>query len=198
MTPEERTAKNVAKFEQAIDKPRAGYYPEQLKTLVGRPAMEVELMEMSEIVVENRHRKDLGDIQSLADSIRDVGLLHPPVVSSDNRLIAGQRRLEACRILGWQQVPIRRLDLEDIVRGEYAENALRKDFTASEAVAIKKALEPIERKAAKERQAHGGPRSENFQNVKKETQGTVLEEWLGCQDLPWKRLKRSSIVAMLL
>ena len=65
MTPEERTAKNVAKFEQAIDKPRAGYYPEQLKTLVGRPAMEVELMEMSEIVVENRHRKDLGDIQSL-------------------------------------------------------------------------------------------------------------------------------------
>lgn len=167
MTPEERTARNVARFEQAIDRPRAGYYPEQLKTLVDRPAMEVELLQLSEIVIENRHRKDLGDLQSLADSIREVGLLHPPVVSSDNHLIAGQRRLEACKILGWQQVPVRRLDLEDLVRGEYAENAMRKDFTASEAVAIKKALEPIERKAAKERQAHGGPRSEKLSEREK-------------------------------
>ena len=38
------------------------------------------------------------------------------------------------------------------MRGEFAENAHRKDFTLSEAVAIKRALEPIERAAAKERQ----------------------------------------------
>src|ERR1700730_13077562 len=37
-----------------------------------------------------------------------------------------------------------------IVRGECAENAHRKDFTLSETVAIKRALGPIERAAAKQ------------------------------------------------
>ena len=34
------------------------------------------------------------------------------------------------------------------MRGEYAENMHRKDFTLSEAVAIKRALEPLEREQA--------------------------------------------------
>jgi hypothetical protein len=51
------------------------------------------------------------------------------------------------------------VDLEDIARGEFAENVQRKDFTPSEVAAIAKALEPKEREAARERQAHDGPRS---------------------------------------
>jgi uncharacterized protein with HEPN domain len=46
------------------------------------------------------------------------------------------------------------LDLDDIVRGEFAENAHRKDFTPSELVAIGEAIERIERERAKERKAH--------------------------------------------
>ena len=42
------------------------------------------------------------------------------------------------------------------MRGEFAENAIRKDFLPSEAVAIKRALEPVEKAAAKERMAEGG------------------------------------------
>ena len=42
-----------------------------------------------------------------------------------------------------------------IARGEHAENAVRKDFTLSEAVAIKRALEPLEKAAAKERMREG-------------------------------------------
>jgi hypothetical protein len=41
------------------------------------------------------------------------------------------------------------------VHGEYAENTFRENFTLSEAVAIKRALEPIERAAAKEHQRQG-------------------------------------------
>ena len=44
------------------------------------------------------------------------------------------------------------MDLDAVVRGEYAENTFRKDFTLSEAVAIKRALEPLEKAAAKVRQ----------------------------------------------
>lgn len=46
-----------------------------------------------------------------------------------------------------------------IVCGEAAENLQRKDFTPTEAVAIKRAVEPAERDAAKERMvaAHASP-----------------------------------------
>jgi N6-adenosine-specific RNA methylase IME4 len=109
-----------------------------------------------------RHRRDLGDIASLAASIRELGLLHPVVITRRRELVAGERRLEACRALGWTDVPVTVIDLAEIARGEAAENFERKNFTPSEAVAIKRALEPQMRAAAKERQGvrtdlqHGG------------------------------------------
>jgi ParB family chromosome partitioning protein len=41
----------------------------------------------------NRYRKSLGDIESLAANIKELGLLHPIVVRPDGRLIAGERRV---------------------------------------------------------------------------------------------------------
>lgn len=109
------------------------------------------------IRVGTRHRRDLGDVDQLAASIASVGLLHPIVVTPDGALIAGERRLEACRRLGWTDVPVSVIELADIVRGEFCENTIRKDFTLSEAVAIKRALEPAERAQAKERMLAGRP-----------------------------------------
>ena len=87
----------------------------------------------------------------------ELGLLHPVVVRPDGLLIAGERRLRAAQLLGWSEIPVSVVDLDAVVRGEFAENAVRKDFTLSEAVAIKRALEPMEKAAAKERQGtpHG-------------------------------------------
>ncbi len=42
------------------------------------------------------------------------------------------------------------------MRGEYAENSDRKDFLPSEIDAIRRALEPEEKAAAKERMSEGG------------------------------------------
>ena len=75
------------------------------------------------------------------------------VVRPDGTLIVGERRIRAAQTLGWLDVPARTVDLDDVVRGEFAENAIRKDFTPSEAVAIGRALEPLERAAARERQS---------------------------------------------
>jgi ParB family transcriptional regulator, chromosome partitioning protein len=61
---------------------------------------------ISEIRISKRHRKDLGDVAGLAQSILEIGLLHPIVVSQTNLLLAGQRRLEACRSLGWCEIPV--------------------------------------------------------------------------------------------
>ena len=104
------------------------------------------------IQVGFRYRKDLGDLRSLADSISEVGLLHPVVVTPEGRLIAGQRRLGACRLLGWPEVPVTVVDLLQAARGEAHENFVRKDLLPSEIVALKRAIEPLERREARQRQ----------------------------------------------
>lgn len=48
---------------------------------------------ISSIKIGVRHRKDLGDLEKLAESLDAIGLLHPVVIDTKNRLIAGQRRL---------------------------------------------------------------------------------------------------------
>jgi N6-adenosine-specific RNA methylase IME4 len=112
------------------------------------------ILPIDDIIVGERHRRDMGDIAGLAASINDVGLLQPIAVTFDGYLIAGERRLHAVELLGWKTIPCTPLpiNLDQIVRGEYVENTARKDFTLSEAVAIKRALEPLEKAAAKERQ----------------------------------------------
>ena len=114
---------------------------------------------VDQIHVGSRFRKDVGDLSALAASISRVGLLHPVVVTPKDKLIVGHRRLEACKKLGWREVPVRTSNLQDILRGENDENAVRKDLLPSEAVAIAKALEPEEKEASKERQAQAGPSS---------------------------------------
>jgi N6-adenosine-specific RNA methylase IME4/ParB-like chromosome segregation protein Spo0J len=109
-------------------------------------------MHTDRIQVGFRYRKDLGDLRPLAESIAEVGLLHPVVVTPEGRLIAGQRRLEACRMLEWTDVPVTVIDLYQAARGEAHENLVRKDLLPSEIVALKRAIEPLERRAARERQ----------------------------------------------
>jgi ParB family chromosome partitioning protein len=109
-------------------------------------------MRIEEIQVGFRYRKELGDLRTLADSISEVGLLHPVVVTPEGRLIAGQRRLGTCRLLGWDEVPVTVVDLYQAARGEAHENFVHKDLLPSEIVALKRAIELLERRTARERQ----------------------------------------------
>ena len=103
-------------------------------------------IDISRIRVGGRHRKDLGDIDALAKSIDEIGLLHPVVVTPGYQLIAGERRLEAFTKLKRAKIPIRIVDIEAIAIGEHAENFNRKAFTPSEWVSIGAAVESIEKK----------------------------------------------------
>jgi hypothetical protein len=100
-----------------------------------------DYLEIADIRIGRRHRKDHGDLQVLADSIALVGLLQPIGISEDRELVFGERRLLACRdILGWSEIPARTVDVRSIVEGEFHENEVRKDFTPSERVAIERAI----------------------------------------------------------
>jgi N6-adenosine-specific RNA methylase IME4 len=111
---------------------------------------------ISDIVIGKRHRKRMGDVESLARSIEALGLLHPIVIDKSNRLIAGERRIRAMQLLSRVEIPVTVVDLAEVVHGEYAENAERADFTLSEAVAIKRSIEPLLRTESKQRQVEGG------------------------------------------
>ena len=95
-------------------------------------------MKISEIIVKDRIRKEMGDLVSLEKSIHKLGLLHPIVVSENNELIAGQRRIQACKNLEWSEIPATIIQLEDKKRGEIAENSERKNFTFTEVHSITK------------------------------------------------------------
>lgn len=92
---------------------------------------------LTSILVEDRQRKDLGDVQALANSIRENGLIQPVVVNQANRLIAGGRRLAACTLLGWAQIPVvyrETLGERELTILELEENIRRKDMTWQEEV----------------------------------------------------------------
>jgi ParB/RepB/Spo0J family partition protein len=57
-----------------------------------------------------RQRRSLQNIDVLADSIRRLGLIHPIVIDRENNLVAGERRLTACRTLGWTHINCQYVD----------------------------------------------------------------------------------------
>lgn len=93
-------------------------------------------MKISEIIIKDRIRQEMGDLLSLEKSIHKLGLLHPIVVSENNELIAGKRRLEACKNLDWKEVPVNVINIPNQTQGELDENRERKDFTVTEIRAI--------------------------------------------------------------
>ena len=113
-------------------------------------------LKIGDIKVGHRHRKDMGDLESLAESIRREGLLQPIGVTENLELVFGERRLRAHKeILKTKTILARVVDVSSIIAGEYAENEIRKDFTPSERVAL---AITIERKVGNRQ----GQRTDNF------------------------------------
>lgn len=135
-----------------------------------------ELVRLVEIQIGTRYRQALGDIESLARNIAEMGLLHPIVLSKDLTLIVGLRRLAAFRKLGRSEIPAEILDLDGMMRGEFAENTFRKGFVPTEIVAVADALRQKEREAAKTRQREGGRRGGKASGkISEATAGEALE-----------------------
>lgn len=131
------------------------------------------LIDITKIKTENRIRKDFGNIQELADDIRQNGLINPPVVIAETdgtfTLLAGERRLRAMKSLGYRQVEVRTwgsLTDEQKLNIEISENEVRKDFSKAERVEYARRLEKIESVKARERQATstGGANPQLSQN----------------------------------
>ena len=90
-----------------------------------------------------------GGMAELAASIKAQGLLNPPLLRQvgDGRfeVVAGQRRVSACRLLGWAEVPalVRVLDDAEALAASLAENVQRADMDAMDKARAVAALEEM-------------------------------------------------------
>jgi ParB/RepB/Spo0J family partition protein len=92
---------------------------------------EFHSIEINSIIVNRgeRQRQQLKEeqLEELADSIEALGLIHPIVVTRELVLVSGERRLEACRRLGWTHISAQytdELDLKRLQLPEYEEGWL--------------------------------------------------------------------------
>ena len=109
---------------------------------------------ISSIIVNTRIRKDMGNIRDLANSIESIGLLSPIVINEENKLLAGERRYQACKLLGWKEVPVNIIETASAEQNlvvEIAENQNRKSFNKEELINAGIELERIEKIKAEER-----------------------------------------------
>lgn len=59
---------------------------------------------------DERQRKELKNIEQLADSIKRIGLINPIVIERTGELRAGERRWTAIKSLGWTHVSVQFVD----------------------------------------------------------------------------------------
>lgn len=104
------------------------------------------LVKIEDIKIKKRVRQNLGDMDSLKESLRMYGLLNPITLNENNELIAGERRLQAAKALGWTNInavvlsnitPAEQLELE------LEENNQRKEFTKEELLEGYRRLEKL-------------------------------------------------------
>lgn len=145
------------------------------------------LIDVNKIIVNDRIRKDYGDLDELAEDIEQNSLLNALVVTPSRNgngtyvLIAGERRLRAMRdILGYKAVPVNSVGAEDAEQAlmmEISENECRKDFTKTERLEYARRLAAIESAKAKERMESGkaiDPRQEIGKGRSSDAVATIL------------------------
>ncbi len=106
----------------------------------------VRLTEVEPNKNQPRKRFDDAEIQTLADSIREHGLIQPitvrTIVDGRYQIVAGERRWRACKMAGVSEIPIivRELSDEDTAKIALIENVQRADLNPIEEAAAYKQL----------------------------------------------------------
>ena len=110
---------------------------------------------ISDIIIRERQRKDLGDIDEIADSLNRIGQIHNIGVNEKNELIWGMRRLTAAKKLGWTEIEATKregLTEEREQEIELEEDIKRKDRTWQEKCLAVAKLFRIKARAARANQ----------------------------------------------
>lgn len=91
---------------------------------------------LNEIIVKVQPRKEFVGIESLADSIRQRGLLQPIIIDANKVLRYGERRYRACKFLGLEMVDVvfdtKEMPEDEVIECQLIENIERQSLTWQE------------------------------------------------------------------
>lgn len=90
-------------------------------------------MPINSIIIPSRRRAANADkVAGIAASIKEIGIINPVTLSGDGHLLAGLHRVEACRLLGWQEIPAQLVEGLNALQAELVEideNLIRNDLS---------------------------------------------------------------------
>lgn len=107
--------------------------------------MKINLNEIKDTSPKRNH----GDIKGLKQSIAEIGLINPITINQNNKLLAGRRRFQAIKELGWIEVDCQVLNSKNELfdfKVAIDENIQRKPLTRAENKDSLKAYDKLKKK----------------------------------------------------
>lgn len=94
----------------------------------------MQKMNINSIIVTNEYLRTETNVDKLKKSIETVGLINPLIVNEKDELIAGGRRYTALKELGYEEVPVFKVEKNSLEQELISidENLVRKDLTKIE------------------------------------------------------------------
>jgi ParB family chromosome partitioning protein len=91
----------------------------------------MEMMPISDIIVNNKYLRTSTNVDSLIDSIDNIGLINPLIVNDKNQLIAGGRRYSALKQMEREEAPVIKVSQGELKEELISidENLVRKNLT---------------------------------------------------------------------
>ena len=182
--------------------------------------VELKVVPIISIWLDERFRKDMGDITSLAYSVKTHGIIQPLAVNrtegpsgEEYKLLAGGRRYAACTRAGIANIPVRiypeQLDAYHSRIIELEENVQRKDLTYIEDVTLKKEIHELYehihggKKVSTSQDAEGWSVRDTAKMLGKSHGGVIGDIKLakaieGFPDLEWDKCKNKSEASKML
>lgn len=105
-------------------------------------------IQIHEIRIPKRIRDQRVALDDLVESLSEFGLLQPIIVDTENQLIAGFRRLQAAKALGWQSIDAHIIEIKskrDRLLIEIEENSVRRNFDSTEIVRARRLVRRYEK-----------------------------------------------------
>lgn len=97
-------------------------------------ALNVSVRLIDDLQLDNEYLRTDTDVSALKKSLESIGLIHPVTINQDNELLAGARRVQAAKELGWLEIPVQVVDRDVLIEELISidENLVRTPLTPLE------------------------------------------------------------------